>query len=143
MNIFSGSILYYGIVFVLILLSAGTAYFIYRNEELSKFKKAILVLLRTVSLFLILFLFLNPYTEYRKKSTAKPTNIVLIDKSLSGTLDNKNAGIPDALKKLETGNSELKYFLFGSKLLKQVKEYGDDSTLYYKYFTDLAVHWTE
>jgi hypothetical protein len=138
MNIFSGSILYYGIVFVLILLSAGTAYFIYRNEDLSKFKKAVLVFLRTVSLFLILFLFLNPYTEYRKKSTVKPANIVLIDKSLSETLENRNAGIPDALKKLESGNSGLKYFLFGSKLLKQVKEYSDDSSLYYKYSTNLA-----
>jgi hypothetical protein len=138
MNIFSGSILYYGIVFILILLSAATAFFIYRNEELSKFKKAILVFLRTVSLFLILFLFLNPFTEHSKKSTVKPANIVLIDKSLSETLDNRNVLIPDALKKLESGNYGLKYFLFGSKLLKQVKEYGDDSSLYYKYSTNLA-----
>ena len=54
MNIFSGSILYYVIVTALLILSTSTAFFIYRNEELSKFKKAILVFLRTVSLFFIL-----------------------------------------------------------------------------------------
>jgi len=138
MNIFSGGILYYGIVSVLLLLSAGTAYYTYRKEEISKFKKAILVSLRTVSLFLILFLLLNPFTEYGKKSPIKPANVLLIDKSLSGTLEDRNEKIKKAILNLESGNSELKYILFGSKLLKQVKEYGEDSTSYYKYSTNLA-----
>lgn len=134
MNIFSGSILYYLIVLLLLVLSAGTAYFIYRNEELSKFKKAILVFLRTVSLFLILILLLNPFREYLKKSTTKPVNVVLADNSLSEKLENRYTKIPEVLKNIDADN----YFIFGSKLIKQVKEYSEDSSLYYKYSTNLA-----
>jgi hypothetical protein len=138
MNIFSGSILYYLIVLVLLALSAGTGYFIYRNEELGKFKKAILVSLRTISLFLILLLLLNPFRENITKSLTKPINAVLIDKSLSSTIENRDTKIPDILKTIISANSETKYFLFASKLLKQEKEYGEDSTLYYKYSTNLG-----
>jgi hypothetical protein len=138
MNIFSGGILYYLTVLVFLIFSVSTAYFIYRNEELSKFKKAILVLLRTVSLFLILILLLTPFTEYIKKTSAKPTNIILIDKSISGTIENRSAKIPEVLKSIETGNQDLQYFLFGSKLLKQVKEYSEDSSTNYRYSTNLA-----
>lgn len=138
MNIFSGSILYYAAVTLLIVLSAGISIFIYRKEDLSRFKKAILVSLRTISLFLMLFLLLNPFTEYVKKSVSKPVNVILTDKSISGAIENRSLQIPEVLSRLESSNSETKNFLFGSKLLKEVKEYWDDSSVYYKYSTNLA-----
>lgn len=138
MNIFSGSIWYYLIILVLLVSSAGIAYFIYRNEELSDFKRAILVFLRTVSLFLILLLLINPFTEGLKKSSSKPVNAVLIDNSLSNRIENRIETIPNVLKNLVSGNSDIDYYVFGSKLLKKEKEYSQDSTLYYKYSTNLS-----
>ncbi|MEI7483820.1 MAG: hypothetical protein WCK13_03835 [Ignavibacteriota bacterium] len=138
MNIFSGSILYYLIILVLLLLSAGTAYFIYRNEELSNFKRAILVFLRTVSLFLILILLVNPFTEYYNKSVAKPVNAILIDNSLSSRLEKRNETIPNVLKNLVSGNSDIIFYTFGSKLLRQGKTYSEDSAMYYRYSTNLS-----
>lgn len=135
MDVFSGSILYYVIILVLLSLSAGIAYFIYRNEELSNFKKAILVSLRTVSLFLILILLTNPFTQYLKTSAARQVNAVLIDNSLSIKLERRNEAIPKALQIL---SSDINYYIFGSKLLKQEKEYKEDSSLYYKYSTNLS-----
>ena len=138
MNIFSGSIWYYIIILVLLVLSAGIAYFVYRDEELSDFKRAILVFLRTVSLFLILLLLINPFTEGLKKSSYKPVNAVLIDNSLSNRIENRIETIPNVLKNLVSGNSDIDYYVFGSKLLKKEKEYSQDSTLYYKYSTNLS-----
>ncbi|MCX6157175.1 MAG: hypothetical protein NTY74_04250 [Ignavibacteriae bacterium] len=138
MNIFSGSILYYLIILVLLLLSAGTAYFIYRNEELSNFKRAILVFLRTVSLFLILILLVNPFTEYYNKSVTKPVNAILIDNSLSSRLEKRNETIPNVLKNLVSGNSDIIFYTFGSKLLRQGKTYSEDSAMYYRYSTNLS-----
>jgi hypothetical protein len=138
MNIFSGSIWYYLIILVLLVLSAGIAYFVYRNEELSNFKRAILVFLRTVSLFLILLLLINPFTERLKKSSSRPVNAVLIDNSFSGRIDNRIETIPKALENLVSGSSDIDYYVYGSKLLNQSKEYNRDSTLYYKYSTNLS-----
>lgn len=135
MNIFSGSILYYVIISVLLLFSAATAYLIYRKEDLENYKKAILVSLRTLSLFLILFLLINPFTEYLKKSVSRPVNAVLIDNSLSTKLENRFTMIPEAVNLLGTENL---HFVFGSKLLKKEKEYIYDTSLYYKYSTNLS-----
>ena len=136
MNIFSGSILYYVIVIVLLFVSALVSYFIYRKEELENFKKAILVTLRTLSLFLMLFLLLNPFTEYLQKSNTKPINAILIDNSLSIRLEDRYKLIPEAIS--ITGQDNSKFFFFGSKLLREAKEYSYDSSLNYKYSTNLA-----
>jgi hypothetical protein len=138
MNIFSGSILDYLLLTLFVLVSLGLSLFLYYNNKLPKFTKAILISLRTVSLFLILSLLLNPFIEYLKSVSTKPPNIILVDKSLSTKIGQYDSAIVNAVKELSKGGNDFKIYSFGSNIIKEISEDPNDSTINNKYSTNLA-----
>lgn len=138
MNIFSGSILYYIVSFVFLIISLGLGLLLYRGTEVSKLHKAILVSLRTISLFLILLTLLNPFVEFSNNKSAEPLNIILLDKSKSSGLENRDSAINAIAKKTASENSNFTYYTFGSKLIEEIKEFRTDTTEYFKYSTNIA-----
>ena len=120
------------------ILSLGFSLYLYSNSDLTNFKKAILVTLRTVSLFLMLLLILNPFIEYVKHNILKPQNIILIDNSHSSRIENRDSAIKVVISNITKGEKDFLYYTFGSKIIKEIKDYKPDSTEEYKYSTNLA-----
>ena len=138
MNIFSGSILDYLLLILFAIVSLGLSLFLYYNNELPRVTKAVLISLRTVSLFLIFSLLLNPFIEYLKSVSTKPPNIILVDKSLSTKIGQYDSAIMIAVKEIAKGGNDYKIYSFGSNLIQEVSEDTKDSTIYYKYSSNLA-----
>lgn len=137
MNIFSGSILNYLSLLLFALIAAGLSFYLYNKADLPKFSKAALIALRTASLFLILFLLLNPFVEYIKHSTKKPPNIILADRSESmGITDGKNL-TDKAIEKLKSIN-DVKIYSWGNGILREETGESADTTLLPRYSTNLS-----
>ena len=71
--------------FIALLVLAGYTIYIYRFTipPVGKFKKNILVTLRTLALLLLLFAFFEPVLSFAKKKILEPVNMVFVDNSRS------------------------------------------------------------
>ncbi|UCH66339.1 MAG: hypothetical protein JSW63_04205, partial [Ignavibacterium sp.] len=83
-------LIYSSLYFILALILIGAyAYYVYRYTipQVSRFKKTILVTLRTLALIAILFIFFEPILSFTKKITLEPVNLVFMDNSRSNRID--------------------------------------------------------
>ncbi len=112
---------------IAMLLIAGYAFYVYRYTipALSSGKKTFLVILRTLALILLLFVFFEPILSVTTKTILKPLNLVFLDNSRSMEIEDgtgREKTVKDFAKSIESGglsgNSIL--YTFGTKL-KELK----------------------
>ncbi|MBN1632970.1 MAG: hypothetical protein JW917_02250 [Ignavibacteria bacterium] len=113
----------YSILYLLIIIPAAVliAYLLYRRADIPKGRKKLLITLRSISVFLILFLLLFPVFSFLSEQKSAPVNIFLIDNSKSLTLDGRDSILNEIADKLysRTGNGiEFRYYLFSNGLIK-------------------------
>lgn len=138
MNIFSGSILNYLSLLLFALIAAGLSYYLYNKANIPKFTKAALITLRTVSLFLILMLLLNPFIDYFKEYILESPNIVLIDRSRSMEITDKN-GLTDKAEKDLRNFNNMVFYNWGSGLIQGNGNNDSGISKYSDYSTNLAL----
>lgn len=122
MNILQSGL--YGIILIVFLfgVSAAVSFLYYRNSGLTKFKKAVLALLRAVSLFFIIALLLNPLVNYPLLSEKPGTDIILIDNSRSLIIQNRFSGLTAAVDRVKELSTNYRTFAFASGLLGEIKD---------------------
>nr|HMQ81085.1 hypothetical protein [Ignavibacteria bacterium] len=84
-----------------ILIAAAVSWYFYRNTALSSTKKYILMALKSIAVFILLALFIEPVLSYLTGNDKLSRDIVLIDVSRSSTIENRSGEIINILK--ETG----------------------------------------
>lgn len=120
----------YSLIFIPLIfaVSAAVAYLYYRNSDQDSLKKKLFTILRFLSVFFILLLFLSPVISYVKNIMRKPVNVFLIDNSQSMTIDSLNKELSEVLedkvKKSLPGNSENIFYLFSENLNGEITESG-------------------
>ncbi len=125
-------------IFIFALAISWFIYF-YKQESFSKIKSIILFSLRSVAIFLLMFLLLNPIVKKRTNHVKKPIIVIAQDNSSSivktkDSLFYKNDYINSliSLSKSFDKNFEVKLYSFGS-------ETKESSTFDFKdYHTDIA-----
>lgn len=119
---------------VIILISFFVAYFYYRNSKSETLQKSLFTFLRFLSVFSILLLFLSPVLSFVKNIFKDPVNAVLIDNSLSLTIDSRQEELKQVLSDNTENsfpdNSENQYFIFSGRLDKQITKSGISSLTY-------------
>ncbi|MCE1163991.1 MAG: hypothetical protein LWX07_01155 [Bacteroidetes bacterium] len=140
MNIFHAGL--YGWLLLILILSVSSAlsFLLNRNNGITGFKKAVLVLLRTASLFCVISLLLNPFITLSVTTGKTGADIILIDNSLSMNLENRYRELQPASDEVKKHGSNVRMFAFGSGLLGEIKSGGDIFTgsEFRTYSTDLA-----
>ena len=118
-----------------ILIAAAVSWYFYRNTALSSTKKYILMALKSIAVFILLALFIEPVLSYLTGNDKLSRDIVLIDVSRSSTIENRSGEIINILK--ETGIEEGDGDIFGFS--GDVTELSNtDSVSFAGFNTDLA-----
>ncbi|MBV6478751.1 MAG: hypothetical protein HGGPFJEG_01508 [Ignavibacteria bacterium] len=126
----------YNFFFILAVLAAAIiiAYLYYRKSKLETSRKRIFLILRTVSVFLLLLLFLSPVISFFGNVSRTPVNVFLIDNSESLTIENRFEKLKELIdeKNLKSAgkNSDNRFFLFAGNILKEIN-YGDINSIEY------------
>ncbi|MDD5362559.1 MAG: hypothetical protein PHN88_10540 [Ignavibacteria bacterium] len=140
MNIFHTEL--YGIfIYIIFIVAALTVSFLfYRNTNVYGFKKAVLTGLRSVSLFFILLLLINPFVNLSGVSNLENTDVILLDNSASLSLENRFENFRTAINEVKKLSGNVRIYSFGNGLLKEIKD--SDSLFSYSpvnsYSTDLS-----
>jgi hypothetical protein len=122
MNIFHTEL--YGILLYVLFIVAALAvsFLFYRNTNVSGFRKAVLTGLRSVSLFFILLLLINPFVNLPGVSNLDNTDIILLDNSASLSLENRYENFRTAVSDVKKLSGNVKIYSFGNGLLKEIKD---------------------
>jgi len=117
-----------------IILLIGFTYFIHKVTvpPLSTFKKSGLILLRSISLILLLFLIFEPILSFSKKIEIIPKNLVFIDNSSSIRIDDGSdrlSKIQNIINDFSTSSINFNFQTFGSS----IKIVSEDSLYKIKY----------
>ncbi|MBT8386570.1 MAG: hypothetical protein KJO12_04095 [Ignavibacteria bacterium] len=112
-----------------LLLLAAYSYYVYRFTIplISKPKKFLLVILRTLALLTIVIVFFEPVISFTKKITLEPINLIFIDNSSSINIED-GTNRPETLKNIaaELSSNELigksEFFLFGNDVRAITKD---------------------
>jgi hypothetical protein len=106
---FSFSSTYSPVILILFLaISIALSYFFYRNSPLPKPKKYFLISLKSLAIFLLLFLFIEPVFGSLVKKNSEKLNFVLLDDSRSNSLGSKE----DEIKRIISENNFNDYKVF-------------------------------
>lgn len=118
-----------------ILIAAAVSWYFYRNTALSSTKKYILITLKTIAVFILLALFIEPVLSYLTGNDKKGRDIVLIDISRSSAIEKRGDEIHSILK--ETGIDPGEGNVFGfSGNTSEIRN--TDSIQFNGFSTDLA-----
>lgn len=126
----------YNFFFIIAALAAAIliSYFYYRKSNLDKSRKRLFYLLRTLSVFFLLLVFLSPVISFIGNLSRTPVNVFLIDNSESLLLENRFEKLKKILeeKNIKEGSSDSqnRFFLFAGNVLKEI-EYSDLNTIEY------------
>jgi hypothetical protein len=83
-------------LFLFLIISAAASYWFYRNSPLPKAKQYLLIIIKTIGLFLLLILFIEPVLSSLAETDDELLDIVLVDNSRSNELLRKS----DELKRI-------------------------------------------
>jgi hypothetical protein len=134
--------LYPGLIAVVfIIISLTISLYFYRNTAISGFKRYTLIAVKSLALFLLLVLFLEPSLIALVSSSQEKTNIIMIDATRSITLPSENnsplslqvKNIP--LGKLFKGSHNY-FFVFLNNIIQPIKTESIDSIDFDGYQTD-------
>lgn len=118
-----------------LIISAAASYFFYRNSILSAGKKYFLIAIKTLAIFLLLALFIEPALSKLVAPENNRLDIVLVDNSRSNLFSSKNEQIRKILTDGNLFGSEYRIFTFsnGVNTLE-----ASDSLVFSGYETDLS-----
>ena len=108
--------------FLALLLSVSIAYFQYYYQIKNRIKVTpILFVLKAVSLFLLLLLFINPIIEKTEITNIKPVLSVLVDNSISTSFFKEDKNVADFMKAIDGDRKlqskfDIEKFRFGTSL---------------------------
>ena len=118
-----------------ILIAAAVSWYFYRNTALSNLKKYILITLKSLAIFILLALFIEPVLSYLTSSDKKGRDIVLIDISRSSSIEKRSEDIKTILSETDININDGNLFGFSGST-SEVKNM--DSIMFNGYNTDLA-----
>ncbi len=118
-----------------ILIAAAVSWYFYRNTALSNLKKYILITLKSLAIFILLALFIEPVLSYLTSSDKKGRDIVLIDISRSSSIEKRSEDIKTILSETDINTNDGNLFGFSGST-SEVKNM--DSIMFNGYNTDLA-----
>lgn len=122
------------LVLFLIIATAVSWYF-YRNTAVSNVRKYVLIALKTMAIFILLALFIEPVLSYLTGGDKKGRDIVLIDISRSSAIENKSEEIKNILEETGINNNEGNVYGFSGSTSEIMNI---DSIVFNGYSTDLA-----
>lgn len=130
--------------FIGLIILAAYSFFVYRFTlpPVSKTKRGILILLRSLALVLLLFIFFEPVLTLTKKNILTPTNLFFFDNSKSITIDdgtNRIEGIKTLIEQTKSAsiNGNKQYYSFGSAI-NQIDEDSLSIIRFSETFTDFS-----
>jgi hypothetical protein len=116
----------YFIIALIILILYSVYVYRVTIPQISKFKKIVLVSLRSIALFLLLLIFFEPILTLIKKISIEPTHLIFIDNSRSMLIDdgtNRTEQVNLISKEfLRKGNQNFDYYIFGNEPRKIEKD---------------------
>jgi len=118
-----------------ILIAAAVSWYFYRNTALSNLKKYILITLKSLAIFILLALFIEPVLSYLTSSDKKGRDIVLIDISRSSSIEKRSEDIKTILSETDINTNDGNLFGFSGST-SELKNM--DSIMFNGYNTDLA-----
>lgn len=122
------------LVLFLIIATAVSWYF-YRNTAVSNVRKYVLIALKTMAIFILLALFIEPVLSYLTGSDKTGRDIVLIDISRSSAIENRSEEIKNILEETGINNNEGNVYGFSGSTSEIMNI---DSIVFNGYSTDLA-----
>lgn len=122
------------LVLFLIIATAVSWYF-YRNTAVSNVRKYVLIALKTMAIFILLALFIEPVLSYLTGGDKTGRDIVLIDISRSSAIENRSEEIKNILEETGINNSEGNVYGFSGSTFEIMNI---DSIVFNGYSTDLA-----
>ena len=122
MEIFDNRTVFYIYLLLSLAVSVFISIVLYRNYSRKGFLKAVLISLRSISLFFILLLLTNPFINFTQSGIVTPKNLILIDNSESITAGGKREQVKKVLSEIYDGNSSV--YEFGSRLLGKTDNNG-------------------
>lgn len=99
-----------------LIISAGASFFFYRNTLVSNSKKYFLIALKTLGIFLLLALFIEPALSSLVDPQSGRLDVILIDNSRSNTFSGKEQQIKSLAAGKDLFAFGRKVFLFSNKL---------------------------
>jgi hypothetical protein len=99
-----------------LIISAAASFFFYRNSLLSKSKKYFLIALKTIGIFLLLALFIEPALSRLIDPHSGRLDLILIDNSRSNQINNKEQTIRTFAGEKGLFSGDHKVFLFSNTL---------------------------
>ena len=118
-----------------LLIAVAVSYLFYKNTSLDKTKKTVLIALKSLELFILLALFIEPVLSYLTGNTGSRKDIVLIDNSRSDLIGDRSTEISNIIKGTGLNKNEGTIFTFSNKT-EQVKN--TDSIIFNGFNTDLV-----
>ncbi len=101
---------------VFLIVSAAVSYWFYRNTVLSKQKKLLLIILKSLGIFLLLTLFIEPVLSSLIDTDNDRMDIVLVDNSRSNELLNKKIELKRIIDNSAMLNSDLEVIAFSNNI---------------------------
>lgn len=135
------------LIIPVIIIAAITVYILYyrkiSHENISNFKKLLLLSTRFLVLIVLGFLLLKPIIKHNKTSLQNPTVLLAIDNSASMMLNNDSIYIRDSVLPLfnnlvneKEGNINYKYICFGDSISYNSPGFNDNATNYEQLFNE-------
>lgn len=118
-----------------LIISAAVSFYFYRNFAIGGSKKYLLISIKTIALFLLLALFIEPVLSRIFGGDPTRLNVILIDNSRSLQTGSNEEDIRNVINKSGVISDNYEVFTFGNEL-KQLP--GIDSLNFSGYTTDLS-----
>ena len=118
----------YNIIFfiVIMIVSVLIAFYYYRKTALSKNRRILFTILRSLTLFFLLMLLASPVISFISVLQIEPVNIFLIDNSKSLYLEDRykssDSIYRDVLLPLNPGSAENKFFTFSKGIGSEIED---------------------
>lgn len=100
---------------LVLIIAVTVSYFFYKNTAIDKSKKTLLIILKSLAIFILLALFIEPVLSYLTGNNNNRKDLVLIDNSRSNLLVDKSGEISKVITDAGLSNNNDNVFTFSDK----------------------------
>ncbi len=100
---------------LVLIIAVTVSYFFYKNTAIDKSKKTLLIILKSLAIFILLALFIEPVLSYLAGNNNNRKDLVLIDNSRSNLLVDKSGEILKVITDAGLSNNNDNVFTFSDK----------------------------
>jgi hypothetical protein len=122
-------------LFLFLVISVGASYYFYRKSVLTNSKKYFLIAVKSLAIFLLLALFIEPVLSSLVDQSGDKLDVILVDNSRSNKINNKESEIKKILNDNNIFSKDYRVFTFSNSLTGISSP---DSFLSEGYETDLS-----